>query len=207
MAAKLIKFDESPRLGFRALNALARWLGSRDERVHASACVAHAIAGAAAQHRDDARPDCSPTAQARDAAQGDVRMMDGDPVPRCGGVMLEKNPLAARDRLPAVHRATGRTSTGVDRTATRRWLTARLSLDGHAKPSLSLTSTMEGRLGFQRLVTEVSLGNVGPVLGVEMSRLARSCREWRHIRAHQARFQVGEHLQGVGRVHAVAPDF
>ena len=34
--------------------------------------------------------------------------------------------------------------------------------------------TIEGRLGFQRLVAEVSLGNVGLVLGIEMSRLARS---------------------------------
>jgi DNA invertase Pin-like site-specific DNA recombinase len=36
----------------------------------------------------------------------------------------------------------------------------------------------EGRLGFQRLVAEVSLNHVGLVLGVEMSRLARSCRDW-----------------------------
>ncbi|WP_244471019.1 TerC family protein [Microvirga massiliensis] len=36
-------------------------------------------------------------------------------------------------------------------------------------------TTAEGRLGFQRLVTEVGLGHVGLVLGIEMSRLARSC--------------------------------
>lgn len=36
----------------------------------------------------------------------------------------------------------------------------------------------EGRPGFQRLVAEVSLNHVGLVLGVEMSRLARSCRDW-----------------------------
>ena len=35
-------------------------------------------------------------------------------------------------------------------------------------------TSIEGRLGFQRLVAEVGLGNVGLVLGVEMSRLARS---------------------------------
>ena len=35
-------------------------------------------------------------------------------------------------------------------------------------------ATTEGRLGFQRLVAEVGLGRVGLVLGVEMSRLARS---------------------------------
>jgi DNA invertase Pin-like site-specific DNA recombinase len=35
-----------------------------------------------------------------------------------------------------------------------------------------------GRPGFQRLVAEVGLGHVGLVLGIEMSRLARSCRDW-----------------------------
>jgi DNA invertase Pin-like site-specific DNA recombinase len=38
--------------------------------------------------------------------------------------------------------------------------------------------TAAGRLGFQRLVSEVSLNHVGIVLGLEMSRLARSCRDW-----------------------------
>lgn len=34
------------------------------------------------------------------------------------------------------------------------------------------------RAGFQRLVTEITLGHVGIVLGIEMSRLARSGRDW-----------------------------
>jgi DNA invertase Pin-like site-specific DNA recombinase len=34
------------------------------------------------------------------------------------------------------------------------------------------------RPSFQRLVAEVGLGHVGLVLGIEMSRLARSCRDW-----------------------------
>ena len=42
-------------------------------------------------------------------------------------------------------------------------------------------ATIEGRLGFQRLVAEVGLGNVGLVLGMEMSRLARSCRDWHQL--------------------------
>jgi DNA invertase Pin-like site-specific DNA recombinase len=42
-------------------------------------------------------------------------------------------------------------------------------------------STIEGRLGFQRLVAEVGLGKVGLVLGIEMSRLARSCRDWHQL--------------------------
>ena len=37
------------------------------------------------------------------------------------------------------------------------------------------------RPGFQRLVAEVGLGHVGLVLGIEMSRLARSCRDWHQI--------------------------
>ncbi len=41
--------------------------------------------------------------------------------------------------------------------------------------------TVEGRLGFQRLMTEVSLDHVGLVLGIEMSRLARSCRDWHQL--------------------------
>lgn len=39
-------------------------------------------------------------------------------------------------------------------------------------------SSAEGRLGFQRLVAEVGLDHVGMVLGRDMSRLARSCRDW-----------------------------
>jgi excisionase family DNA binding protein len=42
-------------------------------------------------------------------------------------------------------------------------------------------ASIEGRLGFQRLVAEVGLGRVGLVLGVEMSRLARSNRDWHQL--------------------------
>jgi len=42
-------------------------------------------------------------------------------------------------------------------------------------------ASAEGRLGFQRLVAEVGLGHVGLVLGIEMSRLARSCRDWHQL--------------------------
>jgi DNA invertase Pin-like site-specific DNA recombinase len=34
------------------------------------------------------------------------------------------------------------------------------------------------RTGFQRLVTEISLGHVGLVVGIDMSRLARCGRDW-----------------------------
>ena len=42
------------------------------------------------------------------------------------------------------------------------------------------TSAM-GRAGFQRLVSEVGLGHVGLILGVEMSRLARSNADWHRL--------------------------
>jgi DNA invertase Pin-like site-specific DNA recombinase len=39
-------------------------------------------------------------------------------------------------------------------------------------------SSAEGRPGFQRLMAEVGLDHVGIVLGIEISRLARSSRDW-----------------------------
>jgi DNA invertase Pin-like site-specific DNA recombinase len=39
----------------------------------------------------------------------------------------------------------------------------------------------EHRTGFQRLLQEVTLGHVGLVLGLEMSRLARSSKDWHHL--------------------------
>jgi DNA invertase Pin-like site-specific DNA recombinase len=42
-------------------------------------------------------------------------------------------------------------------------------------------ASADGRPGFQRLVTEVSLDHVGIILGVEMSRLARSGKDWHQL--------------------------
>jgi DNA invertase Pin-like site-specific DNA recombinase len=39
-------------------------------------------------------------------------------------------------------------------------------------------ATAVGRAGFQRLVADVSLGRVGAVVGLEVSRLARNNRDW-----------------------------
>ena len=39
-------------------------------------------------------------------------------------------------------------------------------------------ATADARAGFARLVTEVTMGRVGIVLGIEMSRLARTGRDW-----------------------------
>src|SRR5262245_10542486 len=50
--------------------------------------------------------------------------------------------------------------------------------------------TAEGRLGFQRLLAEVGLDRVGLVLGLEMSRLARSCKDWHQLIELCAIFRV-----------------
>src|SRR5690606_36531780 len=42
-------------------------------------------------------------------------------------------------------------------------------------------SSAEGRPGFQRLVAEVGLNHVGIIFGIEMSRLARSCKDWHQL--------------------------
>ena len=42
-------------------------------------------------------------------------------------------------------------------------------------------SSSMNRLGFQRLLAEVGLDHVGLILGIEMSRLARSCKDWHQL--------------------------
>src|SRR6516225_8027663 len=50
--------------------------------------------------------------------------------------------------------------------------------------------SIEGRPGFQRLLAEVALDRVGLILGLEMSRLARSCKDWHHLLELCARFRA-----------------
>ena len=50
--------------------------------------------------------------------------------------------------------------------------------------------SVEGRLGFQRLLAEVALDRVGLILGLEMSRLARSNKDWHHLLELCARFRT-----------------
>jgi DNA invertase Pin-like site-specific DNA recombinase len=52
----------------------------------------------------------------------------------------------------------------------------------------------EGRSGFQRLLAEVALDHVGVIFGLEMSRLARSCKDWHQL------------LELCGRFHTVLAD-
>jgi DNA invertase Pin-like site-specific DNA recombinase len=42
-------------------------------------------------------------------------------------------------------------------------------------------ASIEGRLGFDGLVAEVGLGQVGLVLALEVSRLARSSADWHEL--------------------------
>jgi DNA invertase Pin-like site-specific DNA recombinase len=42
-------------------------------------------------------------------------------------------------------------------------------------------ASADNRFGFQRLLAEVSLDHVGLILGLEMSRLARSCKDWHQL--------------------------
>jgi DNA invertase Pin-like site-specific DNA recombinase len=50
--------------------------------------------------------------------------------------------------------------------------------------------SVEGRPGFQRLLAEVALDHVGLILGIEMSRLARSCKDWHQLLELCARFRT-----------------
>jgi DNA invertase Pin-like site-specific DNA recombinase len=67
----------------------------------------------------------------------------------------------------------------VDRAAALGWPRQRIEV---IDQDLGISGrTIEGRAGFQHLLAEVSLEHVGMVLGIEMSRLARSCRDWHQL--------------------------
>lgn len=67
----------------------------------------------------------------------------------------------------------------VDRAAALGWPRQRIEV---IDQDLGISGrSIEGRAGFQRLLAEVSLEHVGMVFGIEMSRLARSCRDWHQL--------------------------
>jgi DNA invertase Pin-like site-specific DNA recombinase len=67
----------------------------------------------------------------------------------------------------------------VDRAAALGWPRQRIEV---IDEDLGISGrSIEGRAGFQRLLAEVSLEHVGMVMGIEMSRLARSCRDWHQL--------------------------
>ena len=80
----------------------------------------------------------------------------------------------------SAHQASTRVQYGlVDRAQVLGWSRERiLTIDDDLGKS---GSSAEGRVGFQRLVAEVGLNHVGLILGVEMSRLARSSKDWHQL--------------------------
>jgi DNA invertase Pin-like site-specific DNA recombinase len=84
--------------------------------------------------------------------------------------------------------ATARQYALADRAVALGWTTDRVTTidDDLGKSGQSI----EGRPGFQRLLAEVALDHVGLILGLEMSRLARSNRDWHQLLELCARFRV-----------------
>jgi DNA invertase Pin-like site-specific DNA recombinase len=119
-------------------------------------------------------------------------MMDGTPAQHFSGPFQEKIHRRHRERSAIVYIRQS-TVQQVERhqesTRLQYALVERAFQFGWARETIVVIdddlgrsgATIEGRLGFQRLVAEVGLGNVGLVLGVEMSRLARSCRDWHQL--------------------------
>jgi DNA invertase Pin-like site-specific DNA recombinase len=119
-------------------------------------------------------------------------MTDRDRMPRLGGGLPEKIFRRHRERLAIVYIRQS-TVQQVERhqesTRLQYALVDRAFHLGWAREMIVVVdddlgrsgASVEGRLGFQRLVAEVGLGHVGLVLGVEMSRLARSCRDWHQL--------------------------
>lgn len=67
----------------------------------------------------------------------------------------------------------------VDRAVALGWARSRVSvIDDDLGVSAAVA---DARVGFQKLVTEVTMGRVGIVLGIEMSRLARTGRDWHQL--------------------------
>jgi len=59
------------------------------------------------------------------------------------------------------------------------WSTAQIVVIDEDQGKSAASS--EGRAGFQRLVSEVSLDHVGLIMGLELSRLARSSKDWHQL--------------------------
>jgi DNA invertase Pin-like site-specific DNA recombinase len=67
----------------------------------------------------------------------------------------------------------------VERAAALGWPRSRIVV---IDEDLGMSAAMaDGRPGFARLVTEVTMGRVGIVVGIEMSRLARTGRDWHQL--------------------------
>src|SRR5215216_3037278 len=67
----------------------------------------------------------------------------------------------------------------VDRAMALGWAPARVVVIDEDQGQSG--QSMATRFGFQRLLAEVGLDHVGLILGIEMSRLARSCKDWHQL--------------------------
>ena len=128
-------------------------------------------------------------------------------LPGSQGPALAPRP-PGRGLRPPVHCPAGRRESGVRRPPIRAGSAgcptglARRSSSGDRRRPGQERGQPEGRLGFQRLLAEVGLDHVGLILGLEMSRLARSCKDW-----HQLLESVRPVSHAVGRSgRAVRPD-
>ncbi len=112
--------------------------------------------------------------------------------PPTGGPRSEKITPRHHDRLAVVyvrqstiqqvldHQESTRLQYGlVTRAQDLGWAAERIVVidDGLGRSGASAA----GRVGFQCLVSEVSLDHVGLVLGIDMSRLARSSKDWHQL--------------------------
>ena len=95
---------------------------------------------------------------------------------------------AGRGLRPPVDAAAGGGAPGVDASAVRAGRPGGHPGLGGASRILVIDDDLgksgaraEHRAGFQRLVAEISLGHVGLMLGTEMSRLARSGKDWHQL--------------------------
>jgi len=66
-----------------------------------------------------------------------------------------------------------------DRAVALGWRLERIVVIDHDQGHSGQTAA--GRVGFQKLVADVSMGQVGLVLGLEVSRLARSSTDWTRL--------------------------
>jgi len=67
----------------------------------------------------------------------------------------------------------------VDRAAAMGWSDDRIDV---IDDDLGMSGrSAENRVGFQRMIAEVSMGHVGIIFSIEMSRLARSCCDWHQL--------------------------
>jgi DNA invertase Pin-like site-specific DNA recombinase len=121
--------------------------------------------------------------------------------PRGGALRSEKVGSWQRDRLAVVyvrqstvqqvldHQESTRLQYGLaDRAQALGWAADRVLVIDEA---LGRSGTRaDERAGFQRLVSEVSLDHVGLILGLEMSRLARSNRDWYQLQELCALFRT-----------------